>query len=835
MAAAGGRPGGGRMKSTHPGIWRAAVVLHGLLAILSVFILLDRRKNYDPPKNHGKVVPLPPGGPAPRTARVYVLLIDSLRYETAMDPAIMPHLARLRAAGASARVTNIHDAVTVPSVRTIFTGWEQVTVLAFVANFIAPSMTGVPSVFTQLQAAGGRSIVCALGEFRQFADHIGEMRLRRLPYSADDNEAQLLDAAGALARGEANLVVGHLAYTDYASHRYGTLRQAYRQTFGRADQLIAAVQERLPAEAVLVVMGDHGHTSDGRHSLGLNVPTFAVYAGGPFGRGVELGTIRLATNRYLLDAALGLPLMIDGYMGELRPDALAAYDPRQAATFAPPLEADRLEPPELRPGLMRAVLWVDFAVLAALWLNLALPEWSPFRLTGWRSLPAWLALLGCVLPLAWGPAFGVVAGLAALALVERRPGPGWQPWLWSLGLIVAGLGMQAWGGVLAAGLRRLPLMEVSTLHLLWTAAGIAGAVVATRKNRTVLAWGALAMPGLLLVPTNYRYGWNSVAVPALLCWTAFYLASVVRERRAAGGRLASSEWLALGAMAALIGLLVQALATGEAAQYVFTGWHPLLPGWGADNPAFMIVAGTLAGFILLCDRPDLPRVRLGALFFTLLLYPLQVRLWPLGSPVWPALIAAGIAAWVVAWRRRDVLATMLGRWVGLMLWGWWIRPAEPSHAAVCCVLAALVVAGRLMRRFPQPERVRSDRAFLLAVGIVAVGHAISRWSIKDLEWRAAYDWFSPDAVERYAVVVLIWVVAKGLAPWLVLSRPATVPGAADSPEPPIRAAAGIKCAAMLLIVAGLGMAPDATAPYREAVQQMTVLAMLTLYLLVFPP
>src|SRR5690606_25651790 len=88
---------------------------------------------------------------------------------------------------------------------------------------------------------------------------------------------------------------------------------------------VGRVKERLPTGVTLVVMGDHGHTPDGHHSLGYGLPTAAVYSGPLFRRDFDLGTIKLASNRYLLNAAFGLPLKVFGYTGEYLPEALVTW------------------------------------------------------------------------------------------------------------------------------------------------------------------------------------------------------------------------------------------------------------------------------------------------------------------------------------------------------------------------------------------------------------------------------------------------------------------------------------------------------------------------------
>src|SRR4051794_34510481 len=56
------------------------------------------------------------------TNRAFVLFGDSLRYETAPDPAMMPRLGALRARGTPARVMSTRDPIPIPAIRAAFTG-----------------------------------------------------------------------------------------------------------------------------------------------------------------------------------------------------------------------------------------------------------------------------------------------------------------------------------------------------------------------------------------------------------------------------------------------------------------------------------------------------------------------------------------------------------------------------------------------------------------------------------------------------------------------------------------------------------------------------------------
>jgi hypothetical protein len=327
-------------------------------------------------------------------------------------------------------------------------------------------------------------------------------------------------------------------------------------------------------------------------------------------------------------------------------------------------------------------------------------------------------------------------------------------------------------------------------------------------------------------------------VPVLFCWFVQRLVAVASERRKAGRPFTPAEtvWCALLALG-LFGL-VQAEAASRSVHYVFQDWYPLIPGWRADNLVFMTVAGVAANFILLCPDPGSRPLRLLALGLAVALYPLQWRLGSLTPALWLALLTGALAAGLLARRRRSPAARPLLLWFGLLLWLYLMRPPEPNHDALCCLLAALVLAARFVRLFPQPAADESDRALLVLLGVVVTGHALSRWSIMDLEWRAVYDWLTAPQAERFAALILVGLILKGLVPWGVMRHAVAgeqsgAGGGAIASR--TRAAVIIKCASLILLTTGLGFAYNATQPYVEAAQQSAVFGILTLYVLMARP
>lgn len=812
------------------------MILLGVATGLFIIVMMDRLTSYDPIEDDHTMALLPVLEGPPEATRVFVYLIDSLLYETSMDPTIMPHLMQLRSEGVSARVKSIFNSVTGPSVSSIFTGREDVSLLGSIKNFIKSDGAGVESLFAQVHQAGMKSEVCAGSAFDQFGPVITRVRRRELDYSMDRNDQQLLDAAAAMARGESQFTVAHLPYTDYIAHEYNVGHVKYREQFRRADALIPRLRALLPAGTTFIVMGDHGHTFDGRHGSGLDLYTTSVYTGKPFLRGRDIGTIHLPSNRYLLSAAVGLPMPVFGYVGQLYPEALASRESSAPATGAG-LTALRPRPhsPFSGMGQTRLLLYLGFGLVIALWINAALPEWSPFHFQGWHLALAWLPLGACFLPLGYAGAAIIGAGLLVVCLLKRRASSRLRGAAWTAGIVAIACLLHGWGRFLAATEKNQQSLPPAVLVVAWMVAGGIGAWFATRQNRTLLSWLWLGVPAALLMPTNAPFGWSSVIMPALACWFLFYLISFYRERREEKRPLTRSELIGLGAPAVLALLLFQAQAANQSVNYLFHSWYSLIPGWNVDNMLYMAVAGTAATFILLCPHPERSSSRLVALSLSVLLYPLQWRLWEISPPVWAGLLTTAVAAWQIARWRKSEHARALGTWVGLAAWCYLFRPPHPNHAAVCCMLAALALASRFLRRFPQPENTSSDRLFLWVLGSIIAGHAICRWSVTDMEWKTAYDWFAAGLVERFAVVVLIGIIFKGLVPWLVMRQATGGTASSDSPSASagLRAILSVKCASVIMIMTGLGAVPNAVGPYTEAAQQSVVLGILALYALMF--
>ena len=426
---------------------------------------MDRVTLFDPD-------PVPPPGPRP-TARTFILLLDSLRYDVAMDPSIMPTLASMREEGEWAQVESAAYAVTVATLRVFFTGRENFSLLAFVSDF-TQQFSEKESLLHQL-ASLGVPMAAYTGRLPPFK-HLMKRVHPSPEETPDSDDATALLALEAFLQEDFGLVFAHLDYTDMVAHSHGVRSPRYRELYQRADRLVAQIRARLPADVNFIVTGDHGHDLRGCHILGIRVPTFCVYTGPAYRRGVALGTLHAADQRRMFSRPYGL----------------------SAPSDSAPSVKDLLVPPPLRTWPGRVGSWLYFAFLVTLFLNMLAR--SPLRLSG---ILAWPPVLAVFLPLPWSAAAGIGMGIVALALASvglplRRSLP-WTVGLVALGAAFHGLGV-AWSPLDA-----------------WVHAGSAGPVWVGLA--VALVWGGrrlYAGAALLLPPANAPLGWTGMLVPALL-------------------------------------------------------------------------------------------------------------------------------------------------------------------------------------------------------------------------------------------------------------------------------------------------------------------------------
>lgn len=701
-----------------------------------------------------------------RPGRVFVLVIDSLRYQTAISPALMPNLVALRARSVSARVTPTRDAVTVPCLRAAFTGRDRTRVFGFVENFFKGN-AGLESMFTQLAQQGRSAAVYSDGAFDQFGDR-GIVRASNGDPVAEGSESedrrdhvdeQNATAPLALAdyrSGKHDLVVLHVTYTDHVAHEVGIDAPLYTQRYRTADALVERLDRELPASDTFVVMGDHGHDAQGRHAVGLDVPTYASYRGPRFVAGTDLGTMSIRDHRYLLGFALGLPLPSD-YGGERHPRALQA-EAHGLGSYAAIVGGHAGVSPGV-PAERRSVYVLGALGLAcalALWLQLmaAMTGRSLRRVAGW-ALPPMAALV----PWAEGLAFPGVRQLV------HEP-------------------------------------TYTTLIALWLGLWSLAALLTWRTRRLELGAVLLALPLFIAVPTVYRYGAPAAMAPAWIGWLA--CAGIVmnaprRQLMAAAGALA----------------LLAPFALVESSDFRFDEWISWPP---VSLPSGFLLLSVLAkGIVLVPPRGPL-RERAIGLLALLLLTAVQLGRVANEPQLFGALVLFALAAWL--WRKQSKLTATICATALLLLHHYGVRVPVSAYYWQDCLLAALVLSARFIRPLPSPARDHA-RAMLLLLAFFASGWVNFAWTLHRLEWRFLYDFWSAAFVERHVAAFLPLLVSRFALPLLaarvLLARELEGSGA--------RALglawmlAGSKVASLMFWTYGIAFVSVASDVYLEAVQE----------------
>jgi hypothetical protein len=730
--------------------------------------------------------------------RAFVLFIDSLRYETAVSKALMPHLAALRGRGVYARVTPTRDAVTVPCVRAAFTGRDRTRVLGFVANFLKGN-AGIESIFTQLAAAGRRGAAYSDGAFNQFGE-VGIDLLQNGDPEPEEGEAedrrdhmqeQNATVATALHDYHArkhDLVVMHVTYTDHVAHERGIHDPVYAARFAAADALVERLDREIGPSDTFIVLGDHGHDPSGRHALGLEVPTFLLYRGPRFVAGTDLGTVSLRDHRALMGYALGLPLPAD-YAAGRHPEALRSAGPLPSdyATPERPLDAAAPGvPPARRLAYFGSVVLIG-VLLIGFMLFVASHARDLYALTPWRPR-TWFSLLLAALSIC---ALG--ASFPGMRSFVHEPTYAMLAWLW-----VAYLGL---------------------------------AVTLVRARRDVRhGWALLIAPLVISFPTVYRYGAPAAMGPAWFGWLlclalgAGAAADPVDEDPRLATSRAQSFWLVSAALA----LLLAPFAALEAINFRFTEWVlwplPGLPqGW-----FWLALCAKLAVFV----QPRAPRGhQFAGLCACALLTLAQQGLFSLNLQCVAGLLllmtALGLRLGRLSFSARplETMAVVLGV---LLLHHGSVRIPSSAYAWQDCLLAALVLSGRLARELP--PRLRGQAwALLLFFAFFAAGWVSFAWTVHQLEWGFLYDWLSAAFVERQVLWLLPLILGRYALP-LVAARRLLARELADAssvyPHGLVRLLVGGKVLSLLLWAYGIAYVTVASDLYLEAVQETGIAVVL---------
>jgi hypothetical protein len=807
------------------GLGRLNLTLLGLTLLAATYWFTDQVTNRQPvAPSIDRAAVLAKRAARPSRPPVFYYIIDSLRYETATNPQIMPNLCALRAEGASARMMPGFNSATASSLRNAFTGRENAAVLAAVATFIHTD-AGVESLFHQMALQGLTTAAYSAGFFHQFGAGITQEIEVGLRASHDVQDAHVLAAVDALRSGQFDLVFGHLLYTDATAHEEGVGTPRYLEAFHQADALLARIRARLPAGATLVVSGDHGHDLMGRHGIGLNVPTLGVYAGPLFRAGADLGDTSVMSHRYLLSQALGLPVTTEGYVGDLLPQALVSPPP--VASSAPVAA----EPDAYDRDRRIWPMWIYLSFLAAVWFNLLVVRSSPLAFTHGRSLALWLGVTPFFLhgtgQLVAAGTVTIVLGLALAWKISAR-----QALLWLVLPASVGVAFQLWGRVLTVARPWLDQLPLAALAAYWLLVAVIGVILATRARRGALMAVIFAVAALVFHPVYHPYGFPGTLTPLMACWFLFYAVSLARTGALSQGAARSK----LALLAVSLFLMLQPFAATGTNYGIFAGWHALVPAWAATNWHYLIIPAFAAKLLLYFPRRPAWTVLAPGLALIGVVQLMESRFWAPDFYARRGLALLMLAGWAAGtwWKRPE--ARLCGLTFLFVAYFSFVALTPRNFMETAAMLGGLLLCAQLVLWFPQEENTRTDYLFLALFGLMIAGWASMRWSGTELEWHAIFEWASEPTVEKHVGWFVPWIALKGLVPWVIILwalRERFSPRHA-LPAAGLLVAVGVKVITLLMITIGMGGSDTFNRNYLETACVVGALTMLYLGVIFLP-
>lgn len=353
--------------------WLAALLGAGALYALSVGAMAARRSfvravvSRDGPVSSDLSLPPSDGPGLARVEHARVVLLDGLGAAAAAG---LPNLSAVCAAGQELRVDVGFPTVSLPVQAALWTGRTQ-------------QQTGLYYRSKQLEAPAEGSIAGQVADSVAVAEShpeivrsFGFSRVRPDPLTDPEDPEQwrpLFDEAATLAvASPARLVHVHVLRIDEAGHKSGAASQAYADAVATADALLGRLRAAGPADALWLVLADHGHTPAGGH--GNEAPEIRVVRACLAGPGIAPSQTPM--QMHLVDVARALA------------DALGAVLPADARGRAWPVGDPAADATVPRPGTGR---WLAAALVVA--LALALGVRSGRSQSSWMAWP-WAAAVG---------------------------------------------------------------------------------------------------------------------------------------------------------------------------------------------------------------------------------------------------------------------------------------------------------------------------------------------------------------------------------------------------------------------------------------------------------
>ena len=239
--------------------------------------------------------PPAPGEPlgAPLTRRVVFVLIDALREDTSLKPAVMPFLNELRGRGASATIHSRPPSYSQPGYSTLLTGaWPDLSDGPTINLDYAEIPTWTQDdLVSAVQRAGRKAAVAGYYWFERLIPQAAVAASFYTPGEDAAADRTVVDAALPWLKANDHLfTLIHIDQVDYAGHHEGgPADPRWDAAARRADDLLAEIAASLDlSKDTLFVASDHGQIDRGGH--GGQDPITLVEPWVLAGAGVEPGS-----------------------------------------------------------------------------------------------------------------------------------------------------------------------------------------------------------------------------------------------------------------------------------------------------------------------------------------------------------------------------------------------------------------------------------------------------------------------------------------------------------------------------------------------------------------
>ncbi|WAS98414.1 alkaline phosphatase family protein [Nannocystis punicea] len=340
---------------------------------------------------------------------VRVVLLDGLGAATASG---LPALSAVCAAGQELRIDVGFPTVSLPVQAALWTGRTQ---QQSGLQYRATQLEAPPAGATPSQVPGSVALAESHPEIvRSFGFTSTRPDPARDPEDPEAWRAAFPEQAVQAVASSSRLVHVHVLRVDEAGHAAGAASSAYTEAVRGADELLGRLRAASPADALWVVLADHGHRPAGGH--GGEEPEIRIVRGCVAGPGIApsptVASIHLVDLARALADALGAELPSDA-RGRRWSDALA--DPAPGVTLP-------------RPGAMRVAIAGLLAILAIGW------GVRSDRSSRWWPRVPWALLVALV-------GIGVMHGWPSLSDPPVFAPRGLQLWLACVPAAVLALGL----------------------------------------------------------------------------------------------------------------------------------------------------------------------------------------------------------------------------------------------------------------------------------------------------------------------------------------------------------------------------------------------------------